>query len=136
MEAGDRTEKYCRCLLFVCDQTSAHKSPERTLFPFRKRRLMFALTAPSQRSRFPVQLSDGNYRCLGLLSRRQASDLKTIGGISFLLLFLQLFHVINSSKFKTKSFDSFCFTTATFHRLVFSFLNENALKKNECFLQL
>lgn len=23
MEACDRTEKYCRCLLFVCDQTSA-----------------------------------------------------------------------------------------------------------------
>lgn len=34
MEVGDRTEKYRRCLLFVCDRTSGERQMR---FPFRKR---------------------------------------------------------------------------------------------------
>ena len=53
MEAPcDRTEKYCRCLLFVCDQTSAHAGMR---FPFRADDpLMFMFRSALQARWFPV----------------------------------------------------------------------------------
>lgn len=45
MEVGDRTAKYCRCLLFVFDQTSGQTE---TTFPFSNSLLMFTFKLPSQ----------------------------------------------------------------------------------------
>lgn len=70
MEVCDRTEKYCRCLLFVCDQTAA---PRRNGISISQTAFYCLRWDCLYRPRFPARVSDNNYRCLALLSGMNAT---------------------------------------------------------------